>query len=183
MLKPTYNEGFVNPDPGTCLFMVKEAKFDLNDNSQTICKIQAEITDCIEVEGNIGKLSGDYFGLYPIEKNGKTLYFGITNFMGFLHKATGRTKEVDEKHFDNAKVQAILEKKLPGCEYAGDVVSESYTDKEGNARTAVRTKRYKSTAEFKELKKNYTGSGSNGQADPASDTAAKTAAAAGDDDW
>jgi hypothetical protein len=162
-LKPTYNEGFERPDPGTCLFMIKEVKFELDDSGQQTCTVQNEIIDCIEVFTNVGKTLREYHGLHPVESKGKTLYFGITNFMGFLHKATGKMNEVDEKHFEDPKVQQVLEKKLVGMEYAGDVIHEKYNDKvTQEEKTAAKVKRYKSVAEFNEKKKVYAAAGGNG---------------------
>lgn len=182
-LQPTYNEGFQSPDPGTCLFVVKEIKFDVNEHASTICTIQAEIVESFDAPQNAGRGCQEWHGLYPVESKGKTLYFGITNFMGFLHKATGKTKEVDEKYFDSPKVQAALEKALPGCLYAGDVIKESYT-KDGVEKTGTKIKRYKSEAEYKALAKAYVPSATdNGSATAKSAPVAAAATAPADDDW
>ena len=181
-LGPKLNEGFVNPKPGTCLMLIKEIKFETNENAQTTVRVNSEIVDCFDNPGNIGLQNSEYFGLHFFEKNGKKLWFGVENFLGVIWKATGKKLDVAENYFDAAKKQQNTENQLTGKEYAGDVIEDPGKDKDGNPRVYVKTKRYKDADEYKALKKRYVDNGGEVAADATVEVAAAPAAT-GDDDW
>lgn len=153
-LKPSYNEGFANPEPSdNCLFRIKTVRFDKDEKSGgTICLTNYEIIDCSDVPENVGMSTGEYFGLF--EKNEK--WFGTQLFIGFLHKVTGDLKDVDGGYFDDVKVQSKIEKMLPDMIFGGSIVHTK--DKNDPNKVYANVQRYRSKEEYKEASKRTTNS-------------------------
>ena len=137
-MKPVYTSSFDLPAEGQCIFQCSEITFIDNSEKGLSAKVKSEITDSEHPE-NIGMNVSDNF---PLAKE-----FGASRFLGFLVKSIGLPeKEYPETYFEDKKIQAKIESKVPGATFGGVI---KHTKKDDQ--TYPNIKEYYTKDEMKKL--------------------------------
>jgi len=113
-LTPIFSSEFEVPDEGDYLFMVESIEF-VEDEKGLSARVRNVIQDSIQHGGTSNEMVVfDNFPLY--------VEFGKKRFLGFLVKSINIPfKKYPEKYLEDKKVQARIEKELPGSIFGGRV--------------------------------------------------------------
>lgn len=142
--------------PDTVLLQIEKAEFKKADvkgfnEQQTIFTGYAKIIESVSFPKENPDLGMPmFFGLHLV--NGKT--FKIEQFMGFLEAVKGETVTVPHaQFFDNTRIWADIQEKLPNMVFGATIIENVYKDKEtGKKVENVQFEYFYTKAEYMELR-------------------------------